>query len=145
VSKLRSSDILTILNADDSEIDNSLSGDEIDDFPHEELDNPRVRMYWEKDTRVPPVVDNMTKDRFFSIRSNIHFIDNMTIPPGNKDVFIKVRPLYDTIKKKCNSLPMERNICIDEQMVPFKGHLSIKQYIRNKSNPWGIKILVPFK
>jgi hypothetical protein len=40
---------------------------------------------------------------------------------------------------------MERNICIDEKMVPFKGHLSIKQYIRNKPNPWGIKILVPFK
>lgn len=252
MSKLRSSDILSILY--DSEIDNS-SGDEIDDFPHEELDNllvefassdieeaieedddsiiiqtnkkdikwvslpfnppilkldslddtvpsliktpmqyfleyfdknyfeqisyftnlyaiqksqtrfkptsadeikivigihiimgslklPRVRMYWEKDTRVPLVADNMTRDRFFSIRSNIHFIDNMTIPPGNKDVFIKIRPLYDTIQKKCNSLPMERNICIDEQMVPFKGHLSIKQYIRNKPNPWGIKIFV---
>jgi len=37
---------------------------------------------------------------------------------------------------------MERNICIDEQMVPFKGHLSIKQYIRNKPNPWGIKIFM---
>jgi hypothetical protein len=99
-------------------------------------------MYWEKDTRVPLVADNTTRDHFFSIRSNIHFIDNMTIPPGNKDVFIKVRPLYETIKIKCNFLPLERNICIDEQMVPFKGHLSIKQYIKNKPNSWGIKIFL---
>jgi len=62
---------------------------------------PRVRMYWGKNTCVPLVADNMTRDSFFSIRlKNIHFIDNMTIPPGNKDVFIKIRPLYDTIKKK---------------------------------------------
>jgi len=25
-------------------------------------------------------------------------------------------------------------------MVPFKGKLSVKQYIRGKPNPWGIKL-----
>lgn len=37
---------------------------------------------------------------------------------------------------------MERNICIDEQMIPFKGHLSVKQYMRGKHCPWGIKIFL---
>ncbi|KAL4088559.1 hypothetical protein QTP88_023651 [Uroleucon formosanum] len=33
-------------------------------------------------------------------------------------------------------------MCIDEQMVPFKGKLSVKQYMRGKPSPWGIKIFV---
>lgn len=54
-----------------------------------------------------------------------------------------MRPLYDKLKKKCNSINMERNICIDEQMIPFKGHLSVKQYMRGKHGcPWGIKIFL---
>ncbi|KAG5888641.1 hypothetical protein JTB14_021266 [Gonioctena quinquepunctata] len=30
--------------------------------------------------------------------------------------------------------------CIDEQIRPFKGRLSIKQYIKNKPHPWGLKL-----
>ncbi|KAL4125830.1 hypothetical protein QTP88_010070 [Uroleucon formosanum] len=53
---------------------------------------------------------------FFSLRNNLHIVDNNEIPNGNKDKFIKVRPLYAAVQKKCNSLPMERNLCVDEQM-----------------------------
>ncbi|XP_050056264.1 piggyBac transposable element-derived protein 3-like [Aphis gossypii] len=53
--------------------------------------------------------------------------------------FIKVRPLYDAINKKCNSLPVERRLSVDEQMVPYKGHLQMKQYVKGKPCPWGIK------
>lgn len=31
---------------------------------------------------------------------------------------------------------------MDEQIVPFKGHHSVKQYIRGKPNPWGIKLFL---
>lgn len=31
-------------------------------------------------------------------------------------------------------------MCVDEQMVPFKGKLSVKRYMRGKPNPWGIKL-----
>lgn len=37
---------------------------------------------------------------------------------------------------------MEINLCVDEQMVPFTGNLSIKQYVRGKPYPWGIEIFV---
>lgn len=69
----------------------------------------------------------MTRDRFFQQRSNLHIIDNDSIASNNKDKFIKVRPLYDLIKKKCNSLVKEQNLSVDEQMVPFKGALSVKK------------------
>jgi len=104
------------------------------------LNFPRIRMYWEQKSRINTIADNMTRNRFFELRFCYHVIDNNTIPTNNIDRFIKVRPLYDLLKKRCNELPVEQNICVDEQMVPFKGKLSVKQYMRGKPNPWGIKL-----
>lgn len=92
---------------------------------------PRVRMYWdwEEAYRINTAANNMTRDRFFQLRSNFHIIDNASIPSNNKDKFIKVRPLYNLLKKQCNSLIKERNLGIVEKMVPFKSNLSIYIYI----------------
>lgn len=103
---------------------------------------PRVRMYWEQNFQIKVVSDNMTRDRFFAMITNFHVIDNEKVSKNNKDKFVKVRPLYNKLKKKCNSIKIERNICVDEQMIPFKGHLSIKQYMRGKPCPWGIKVFL---
>lgn len=82
----------------------------------------------------------MSRNRFFSLRNNFHVIDNLTIPKENKDKFIKVRPVFNCVKRRGNDLIIERRLSIDEQMIPFKGHLSVKQYIKAKPNPWGIKV-----
>ena len=37
---------------------------------------------------------------------------------------------------------MIQNLCIDEQLVPFKGKSSLKQYLPNKPHKWGYKIFV---
>ncbi|XP_050065242.1 piggyBac transposable element-derived protein 3-like [Aphis gossypii] len=103
------------------------------------LKMPRVRMYWEKDTYINLVAETMPRNRFFSLRTHFHVVDNMEIPKNNNDKFFKIRPLFEIIKKRCSEIPVERNLSVDEQMIPFKGHLSIKQYIRGKPNPWGIK------
>ena len=34
----------------------------------------------------------------------------------------------------------EKRLCINEQMIPFKGKLGLKQYIKGKPNPWGINL-----
>ena len=31
---------------------------------------------------------------------------------------------------------------MDEAMIPFKGRLSIKQYMKDKPTKWGIKVFV---
>jgi hypothetical protein len=103
------------------------------------LEFPRVRMYWEKNFRVPLIVDNMTRNRLFELRSCFHVVDNKAIPKENSDKFVKIRPLYNSFIKRCAQLPVEQNQSVDEQIVPFKGNLSIKQYIRGKPSPWGIK------
>lgn len=50
--------------------------------------------------------------------------------------------IYESIRKGCFELDLEPNLCIDEQIVPFSGRLSIKQYVKGKPTPWGIKIFV---
>lgn len=84
----------------------------------------------------------MPRNRFYSIRQNIHIINNMDIARDNTDKFVKIRPLFDTLNNRCKQLPVERNISVDEQIVPFKGQLVVKQYMKGKPNPWGIKIFL---
>ena len=39
-------------------------------------------------------------------------------------------------------LPRTEHLSIDEQLVPFKGASSLRQYIANKPKKWGYKIFV---
>lgn len=40
---------------------------------------PRVRAYWEKDSRFPPIADAISRNRFEKIATMIHFINNMSV------------------------------------------------------------------
>ena len=48
----------------------------------------------------------------------------------------------DHLRKKIQEISMLENLCVDEQMVPFKGVSSMKQYIPSKPTTWGYKIFV---
>jgi len=103
---------------------------------------PRVRMYWNLVLKMNVFVENMNRNRFFTLRTNFHVIDNLKISKNNTDKFVKVRPMFDCLKRRCVQLNVERNVSIDEQMIPFKGQLNIKQYMKGKPYPWGIKNFV---
>lgn len=106
---------------------------------HGVLKYPRIRMYWETQLKIQMFTENMTRDRFFQLRNNLHAVDIETIDSG-KDRLAKVRPMLNSIRNRCLQLPVEKEVCIDEQMVPFTGNLNIKQYMKGKPNPWGVKI-----
>ncbi|KAL2076345.1 hypothetical protein ACEWY4_028046 [Coilia grayii] len=38
------------------------------------------------------------------------------------------------------SCKWEENLSIDEQIVPFRGKLSVLQYVKGKPEPWGVKV-----
>ncbi|XP_060865565.1 piggyBac transposable element-derived protein 3-like isoform X1 [Metopolophium dirhodum] len=99
----------------------------------------RIRLCWTNDDRVNIIADNMSRNRFFQLRSCFHVMNNDDIPENNVDKFIKVRPLYNSFLKRCKELPVETNLAVDEQMVKFKGKLGVKQYMKGKPCPWGIK------
>lgn len=103
---------------------------------------PRISMFWDTFVGLSVFFNNMSRNRFYALRSNFHVIDNSKMSTGNKDRFVKVRPMFDCVLKICKELVKERNLSIDEQIVPFTGRLNVKQYCKGQPNPWGIKIFM---
>ncbi len=86
----------------------------------------------------------MTRDRFEAIVSCLHISDNQLQAkkgePGY-DKLYKIRPLLDLLNTnfKANA-DMEEVTSVDEQMIPYKGTLLLKVYMKNKPSKWGVKV-----
>lgn len=108
------------------------------------LKYPQVRMYWAKTTKVSAIATAMTRDRYFLIRNNLKVVIDNNVTPQEKtlDRLYKIRPLIDRIRKGCLMLPRYSEVAIDEQMIPFTGVCRMKQFIRGKPNPEGLKNFV---
>ena len=61
---------------------------------------------------------------------------------NNRDRLFKIRPLLDFLLPKFKQIPQQQTLCIDEQMVPFKGYFALKQYLPQKPHKWGYKIFM---
>ena len=92
----------------------------------------------------PGIISGMPIKRFKVLSRCLHLNDNSTAvargQPGF-DKLHKLRPLIDTICE--NSLKLNkpgRDLSIDEAMVGYKGHSSLKQYMPNKPTKRGYKI-----
>ena len=105
---------------------------------------PNTSMHWCR--QLYPLCDiagdTMSRDRFEAIKSNFHLVNNSLMNEARSDKFLKVRPMIDHIRKKFQDLPKIQNLCVDEQLVSFKGKSSAKQYIPNKPKKWGYKLFV---
>lgn len=102
---------------------------------------PGSRMYWKEGTEVPAVADTMPRNRWEEIKSNLHFNNNENVERSN-DKLYKIRPFLDPLVKNLNSIPMNENLCVDEQMIAFKGRHRLKQYMKNKPKKWDYKAFV---
>lgn len=81
---------------------------------------PQVKLYWssDEDKGVPFVKNAMSRNKFLSIKQNIHLADNNQLDPQDK--FAKVRPLVDLLNKNFLKYGVFRHhLSIDEQMVPY--------------------------
>uniref|UniRef100_A0A3B4EUD9 PiggyBac transposable element-derived protein domain-containing protein n=1 Tax=Pundamilia nyererei TaxID=303518 RepID=A0A3B4EUD9_9CICH len=102
---------------------------------------PGNRAYWENDTRCPMVADNMSRNRFQTLLGSLHFTDNTDLLHRDaEDKCWKIRPWLEMFRKQCLDIVPEEYNSVDEQMVPFKGtHGPIRQYVKGKPHPWGLK------
>ena len=109
---------------------------------------PRMTMYWSTDNLVHQgsVSSAMTQTRFFQIWRYFHLADNTQSLPREDprfDKIYRVRQFLDIIVGNAQLLyRLDQDVSIDETMVPHKGRLSFKQYIKNKPVRWGIKLWV---
>ncbi|XP_063229614.1 piggyBac transposable element-derived protein 4-like [Bacillus rossius redtenbacheri] len=105
---------------------------------------PRSRMYWASNTYVEKIQNVMSRNRWDQIKNSIHFNDNSCMTErddGKKDKLFKVRPLIDSLKNKFNEIPLnDQQLCVDEQIIPFKGKSGLKQYNPKKPHKWGYKL-----
>lgn len=84
---------------------------------------PNTRYYWSSDVGQEPIKRAFCINRWERIKNNIHFSDNATAPPRtdpNYDRSYKIRPFLDSLRERFMSIPMEENLCVDEQMIPTK-------------------------
>ncbi|XP_068082115.1 piggyBac transposable element-derived protein 3-like [Anabrus simplex] len=101
---------------------------------------PRLRLYYRPNLRIPAVVQ-IPRDRFYRLRNYLHFVDNLAVTDEvrKENRLWKVQPVIDVVKNVCNKLPRCMNLSIDEQMIPFSGTTKLKQYVKGKPNPVGLK------
>ena len=101
---------------------------------------PRTRMYWQRETYVQQVGTSMSRNRWEQIKGKLHFNDNVL--NDNTDKLYKLRPFINAILSNFYKIPVDEKICVDEQMIPFKGKHSLKQYVPKKPTKWGYKAFV---
>lgn len=86
---------------------------------------------------MPARYDQILRDQI------LHFVDNYSNDLRNTDKLFKIIPVLDTFQKTyCAAVDTEEFQSVDEQIIPFKGHLSIKHYNSKKPKPWGLKVWV---
>ncbi|KAK2710592.1 hypothetical protein QYM36_011945 [Artemia franciscana] len=67
---------------------------------------------------------------------------HLAVPKGQDgyDSLFKLQPMIDGLRVNLKKIPAEKRQRIDEQIVPYKGRLSFKQYIKDIPSSLGIKI-----
>jgi len=104
---------------------------------------PRLRMYWSAKFRYDPVASIMSRDHFFQLRVNLHFANLVSDEVKKNNKLWKVQPLVDFVRNRCLSIERSSTYySIDEQIIPFLGRCQIRQFVKSKPRPVGLKNVV---
>ena len=99
-------------------------------------------MDWAAETRVSNVANIIARNRWELIKKHLHFNDNSLIfeqDQANSNKLFKIQPVIDHLLPKFQSIPQQQVLCYDDQMIPFKGHSALKQYMPKKDIQIGIQ------
>lgn len=88
----------------------------------------------------PAFSKTMTLDRFELISQALHF-ESDDYPDKVDDKMWKIRTLFNAINVNCSqNWNLPRMVSIDESLLLWKGHHSLRRYIANKAAKFGFKI-----
>ncbi|KAL3216925.1 hypothetical protein MRX96_032713 [Rhipicephalus microplus] len=105
---------------------------------------PQLHMYWKRGYHFDLISSVMTREEFKKLRSSLHFVDTEK-PREADDVnrLWKVQPIIDAVRTRCTQLERApRCYSVDEQMIPFTGRCPLRQYVKGKPRPLGLKNFV---
>ena len=104
---------------------------------------PRYELYWSVELRYPPIADVMTRDRFKDLNRFVHFNDNALATQNRDDPaydrYYKVRPLLNMLRDACLLTEPEERMSVNEQMIPYKGKNSLRQYLQKNRRSGALK------
>lgn len=102
---------------------------------------PTLKSYWSKNCLyINKIKEIMPRNRFEYLLRMWHFNNNEAEGDEN-DRLRKITPLIEKLLDRFqNVLVPESDVCIDETIVPFRGRLKFRQYIKNKRHKFGIKL-----
>lgn len=102
---------------------------------------PNLDDYWSKDPlQKNPVCNVMSRDRYQNIL-RLQFSDNTQ--PHLYGMLSKIKEVVDCFMRSfSNNFNPFRNLCIDESLLLYKGHLGFKQFIPSKRSRFGIKMFL---
>jgi hypothetical protein len=106
-------------------------------FDRDELYWSQSEKHWLLGSKIGEV---MSRDKFVQVKRYLHFSDDANIAA---DKLHKVRFLLDHCRKTFQEeYTPHKQVTVDEAMIPFKGRLGIKQYMKDKPVKFGIKVWV---
>ena len=104
--------------------------------------------YWKKDPHLyyHPIASRITRDRFKELGRYLHFVDNLSLPGRGDphfDKLGKIRPIIDHLSKRFTLVYKPgQEVSVDETMIEFQGHSTLKQYMPTKPIEPGLKVWV---
>ena len=105
---------------------------------------PRFEMYWSNDYNIASISDKLSRNRFWQLNKVLHFADNTHVITDRENPnygrLSKIRRLLTMLNEKCRKMTQFQHHAVDEQIIPFKGRASLKQYLPKKPKRWGIKV-----
>jgi hypothetical protein len=101
---------------------------------------PHLNDYWSKKKlyRNEYIASLMSRDRFLLMLKYWHFSDNSN---AGTDKLYKIREIHDLLLTQFRKIVTPSKVLvIDETMIPWRGRLGFRQYIKNKSHKYGVKL-----
>ncbi len=109
---------------------------------------PKIELYWSSKHELirQHVAEVMPLVRFQQILRYLHLNDSEHQVGANQpgyDPLYKVSKMLDIVTPNFDhEYNLNESISVDEAMIPFKGRLSFKQYVKDKPVKHGIKVFV---
>lgn len=99
---------------------------------------PSAATYYKK-SMCQTFFDKMGKRRFSELRTHLQLV-NVQEKPEEGALLFEVEPLIERVRCRLLKLPLEENLAINQQIIPYKGDFFAKQCITSKESPCGIKV-----